>query len=101
MQPKLSIAAALVTAALALAACGTPSASHVVGSTGSGSGAGTGGTASTTTSPSGAANDGSSASSIDNTLGTATLAQVEAELSQLDGSLAQANTDLNNPQGDS
>ena len=72
----------------------------MVGSTGPGSGAAAV-VGSTTTPVAGSANEGSSASSIDNTLGTATLAQVEAELSQLDGSLDKANTDLNNPQGDS
>jgi len=96
---KLAVAALSAGVAVTLAACGTQSASHVVprstppttaapSTTVAGGGAGAGPATSATVTAS-------------DVLSQQTLNQVAAELGSLDSSFSTANSDLNNPQGDS
>ena len=88
-------------AAVTLAACGTSSASHVVGGAGQPVATSTAtSTAVTTTTPSVTPVVPSTTAPTD-ALSSQTLDQVGAELGSLDNSLNTADADLNNPQGDS
>ena len=102
---KRCIGAMILGAGLILAGCGTGSASHVVGLTpvSPGSVGESSTPASTPPSSSGLAAPSPGASAAGPAgLSASTLSQVDAELSAVDNSLNQSNTDLNfNPQGDS
>ena len=90
---RLAAAALRVAATVALAGCGAGTASHVVQ-----------GTAPTTTPSASAATTAVTAipaTPASSALSTQTLNQVDSELGNLDNNLAQVNSDLNSPQGDS
>jgi len=94
---KLTIAVLCAGAALTLAACGAGTGSHVV------QGVTTQPTspATTTVGSTTAPVAGSPTTTPSTGLDQQTLDQVAAELGSLDSSLNSANSDLNNPQGDS
>jgi len=95
----LVVAAAI--AAVTLAACGTPSASHVVKGTVSTVVTTTAAPVPSTTVPDAASTTAAASTTPpSNALSSQTLDQVGAELGSLDNSLNAANADLNNPQGD-
>jgi hypothetical protein len=89
---RLAAAALSVAATVALAGCSAGTASHVVQGSAPTS---TPSVPVTTTVTAITANPASSA------LNTQTLDQVDSELGNLDTNLAQVNSDLNSPQGDS
>jgi hypothetical protein len=103
---RLAMCAVSAAAAVTLAACGVGTSSHVV--------KGVSQTTATST-PTSTVTTGSSVAPVPTTpasttpttttpsdvLGSQTLDQVAAELGALDNSLNTANSDLNNPQGDS
>ena len=99
---KLTVAMLSAGIAATLAACGSASASHVVDET-------TVPTSSSTTTAPAAGTTATTAVSgattptttTPDTLSANTLSQVAAELGSLDSSLSTADSDLNDPQGDS
>jgi hypothetical protein len=94
---KLTIAVLSAGVAVTLAACGAGAASHVVKGATPQSTSPVVTTGSSTTTPVA----GSPTTTPSNGLDQHTLDQVAAELGSLDNSLNAANSDLNNPQGDS
>jgi hypothetical protein len=96
---KRATAALFAGFAVAVAACGAGASSHVVqGITSSTSGAST---STTITASPGTGPVPSTPTTAPSGLNPQTLDQVAAELGALDNSLSTANSDLNNPQGDS
>jgi hypothetical protein len=94
MTRKLAAAVMAVAATGLLAGCGAGTASHVVQGTAPPTTPGV--TATTVVTPVPTAPSSSSAG-----LDPQTINQVDADLGNLDDNLAQVNTDLNSPQGDS
>jgi len=95
---KLTMTALAAGFAVTLAACGAGTASHVVkGATPPSKAA----ASTTAVSPTATGGPGSPTTTPSNGLTQHTLDQVAAELGSLDTSLNAANSDLNNPQGDS
>ena len=94
MTRKLAAATMTIAAAGVLAGCGAGAASHVVLGTAPPTTPAVTATTVATPVP-------TTPSSATSGLNTQTINQVDADLSNLDDNLAQVNTDLNSPQGDS
>jgi hypothetical protein len=95
---RFTLFATSAAIAVALAACGTGSASHVVRGAQQPAAASSVTTATSASSVPALTPPTTAASDV---LSTQTLEQVGAELGSLDNSLKTADTDLNDPQGDS
>jgi hypothetical protein len=98
---RRSAAAMVLVGALALTACDAGGASHVVGQAPASAVPAATGTSNPSSPAPSSATPASPPASAGSPVGSPTLSQVDAELGALDNSLNQANTDVNNPQGDS
>jgi len=100
MTRRRAAAALAMGAGLTLTACGVGGASHVVRGTASSPGSSVS-TPATTPTGATASSPTASPTAPATPLNSQTLSQIDTELAPVDSGLSQANTDIDNPQGDS